>query len=207
MDAPDLLVLHALRLRTLAGADQIAARFALPAETVDDSLRRAAAAGWVVHRDGRMSGWRLTSVGRVEGERLLADELDAAGARSVVLSQYEAFLVLNPELLAVCTDWQVVVTPAGELVNDHDDPEHDAAVLDRLDALHDQIVPVTTALAGTLSRFTGYTDRLTAAHERVRAGDHDWITRPVIDSYHTVWFELHEDLLATLGRERSQERA
>ncbi len=207
MDAPDLLVLHALRLRTLAGADQIAARFALPAETVDDSLRRAAAAGWVVHRDGRMSGWRLTSVGRVEGERLLADELDAAGSRSVVLSQYEAFLVLNPELLAVCTDWQVVVTPAGELVNDHDDPEHDAAVLDRLDALHDQIVPVTTALAGTLSRFTGYTDRLTAAHERVRAGDHDWITRPVIDSYHTVWFELHEDLLATLGRERSQERA
>jgi hypothetical protein len=207
VDAPDLLVLHALRLRTLAGAEQIAARFALPAETVDDSLRRAAAAGWVVHRDGRMSGWRLTSVGRVEGERLLADELDAAGARSVVLSQYEAFLVLNPELLAVCTDWQVVVTPAGELVNDHDDPEHDAAVLDRLDALHDQIVPVTTALAGTLSRFTGYTDRLTAAHERVRAGDHDWITRPVIDSYHTVWFELHEDLLATLGRERSQERA
>jgi len=207
VDAPDLLVLHALRLRTLAGANQIAARFALSAETVDDSLRRAAAAGWVVHRDGRMSGWRLTSVGRVEGERLLADELDAAGARSVVLSQYESFLVLNPELLAVCTDWQVVVTPAGELVNDHDDPEHDAAVLDRLDALHDQIVPVTTALAGTLSRFTGYTDRLTAAHERVRAGDHDWITRPVIDSYHTVWFELHEDLLATLGRERSQERA
>ena len=89
----------------------------------------------------------------------------------------------------------------------HDDPDHDAAVLDRLDALHDQVVPVTTALAGTLSRFIGYTDRLTAAHERVRAGDHDWITRPVIDSYHTVWFELHEDLLATLGRERSQERA
>ena len=122
-------------------------------------------------------------------------------------SQYEAFLVLNPELLAVCTDWQVVVTSAGEHVNTHDDPDHDAAVLDRLDALHDQVVPVTTALAGTLSRFIGYTDRLTAAHERVRAGDHDWITRPVIDSYHTVWFELHEDLLATLGRERSQERA
>jgi hypothetical protein len=28
----------------------------------------------------------------------------------------------------------------------------------------------------------------------------------MIDSYHTVWFELHEDLLATLGRQRSQER-
>ena len=207
MDAPDLLVLHALRLRTLADVDEIAGRYSLATDIVDDSLERAAAAGWVVHRDGRMSGWRLTSAGRTEGERLLADELDGAGARSEVTSQYEAFLVLNPELLAVCTDWQVVVTPAGEHINTHDDPNHDAAVLDRLDALHDQVVPVTTALAGTLSRFIGYTDRLTAAHERVRAGDHDWITRPVIDSYHTVWFELHEDLLATLGRERSQERA
>ena len=27
----------------------------------------------------------------------------------------------------------------------------------------------------------------------------------MIDSYHTVWFELHEDLLATLGIERSSE--
>jgi hypothetical protein len=27
----------------------------------------------------------------------------------------------------------------------------------------------------------------------------------VIDSYHTVWFELHEDLLSTLGIERASE--
>jgi hypothetical protein len=27
----------------------------------------------------------------------------------------------------------------------------------------------------------------------------------MIDSYHTVWFELHEDLLSTLGIERSKE--
>jgi hypothetical protein len=29
----------------------------------------------------------------------------------------------------------------------------------------------------------------------------------MIASYHTVWFELHEDLLATLGIERSSEGA
>ncbi|MDQ1375434.1 MAG: hypothetical protein QOJ09_2772, partial [Actinomycetota bacterium] len=28
---------------------------------------------------------------------------------------------------------------------------------------------------------------------------------PLIDSYHTVWFELHEDLLSTLGIERGSE--
>ena len=42
---------------------------------------------------------------------------------------------------------------------------------------------------------------------RVTEGDRDWFTKPTIDSYHTVWFELHEDLLATLGLERSSERS
>ena len=37
------------------------------------------------------------------------------------------------------------------------------------------------------------------------AGDTDWFTKPMIPSYHTVWFELHEDLLATLGIERGSE--
>jgi hypothetical protein len=39
----------------------------------------------------------------------------------------------------------------------------------------------------------------------VRAGEGDWFTSPLVDSYHTVWFELHEDLLATLGLERAEE--
>ena len=29
-----------------------------------------------------------------------------------------------------------------------------------------------------------------------------WVAQPKIDSCHTVWMELHEDLLATLGLER-----
>jgi hypothetical protein len=39
----------------------------------------------------------------------------------------------------------------------------------------------------------------------VLAGAREWFTRPVIDSYHTVWFELHEDLLSTLGLARASE--
>ena len=61
-------------------------------------------------------------------------------------------------------------------------------------------------MASLLDRFSGYSPRLSAARRRVVAGEHEWLTRPTIDSYHTVWFELHEDLLATLGRTRTQER-
>ncbi len=46
---------------------------------------------------------------------------------------------------------------------------------------------------------------LSAALARVRTGDSQWFTSPAVESYHTVWFELHEDLLQTLGINRSDE--
>ena len=56
-----------------------------------------------------------------------------------------------------------------------------------------------------IDRFAGYGGRLREALEKVVAGEHEWFTKPVIDSYHTIWFELHEDLLCTLGIERASE--
>jgi hypothetical protein len=40
---------------------------------------------------------------------------------------------------------------------------------------------------------------------RVSEGERDWLTSPRVDSYHTVWMELHEELLAALGLERGSE--
>ncbi len=53
-----------------------------------------------------------------------------------------------------------------------------------------------------LQRFDGYADRFTAALERVLHGNRAWVDQTGIDSCHTVWIELHEDLLSTLGLER-----
>jgi hypothetical protein len=41
-------------------------------------------------------------------------------------------------------------------------------------------------------------DRLTDALARARSGALDYETDSTA-SYHTVWFQLHEDLLATIG--------
>ena len=38
----------------------------------------------------------------------------------------------------------------------------------------------------------------------IRDGDHTMVAAPIKDSYHTVWFELHEDLLMLSGRERKE---
>ncbi len=53
-----------------------------------------------------------------------------------------------------------------------------------------------------LTRFGGYDRRFTAALRRARDGDAAWVDRTDVDSCHRVWFELHEDLLATLGIDR-----
>ena len=36
----------------------------------------------------------------------------------------------------------------------------------------------------------------------VDRGERAWVAQPRIDSCHTVWMELHDDLLATLGLKR-----
>jgi len=115
---------------------------------------------------------------------------------------YEAFVPLNREVLQLCTDWQV--RPGGAL-NDHGDATYDWSVIDRLQALDDRTGPVLRRLGDEVTRFGPYRDRLHAARRRVVDGEHDWLTSPRVDSYHTVWMELHEDLLAALGRERERD--
>jgi hypothetical protein len=90
------------------------------------------------------------------------------------------------------------------VVNDHGDAEYDRGVVERLAAVDEGVRPVTADLAAALERYDRYGPRLAAALDRVRAGDGDWFTKPLVDSYHTVWFELHEDLMATLGIQRGQ---
>ena len=44
--------------------------------------------------------------------------------------------------------------------------------------------------------------RLAEALARASAGETDYVSGVRVASYHTVWFELHEDLLRLLGRTR-----
>jgi hypothetical protein len=39
----------------------------------------------------------------------------------------------------------------------------------------------------------------------VRSGEVAWFARPIIDSYHTVWFELHDELIVATGLTREAE--
>lgn len=202
---PQLLVVHAVGIKGLAPADAVATATGMEADEVEVVLAELAEAGVTEHRQGAVAGWALTPVGRKQRQVSVAEELDASGARSAVEGAYRRFSVVNPELLATCTAWQLRPVGGGAVSNDHTDADYDRAVIDRLVLVHGQVQPVLSALAVSLDRFTGYPLRLQAALDRVVAGEVDWCTRPTIDSYHTVWFELHQDLLDTLGLDRGSE--
>jgi hypothetical protein len=71
--------------------------------------------------------------------------------------------------------------------------------------LDERVGPILRRLAEKVTRFAEYRPRLTDALRRVHDGENDWFVSPRIDSYHTVWMQLHEDLLLALGRERHDE--
>lgn len=190
-----------MRLRGFADPEAVSAVVGLGADVVAGELEKLRSTGEVTWRGGRPSGWTVTPAGRDEQERLLAEEVLGAGARPAVESVYGRFVGLNRALLEACTDWQL----RDGVVNDHTDGTYDKNVVQRLLDVHEQLTPLLAELEGALDRYRCYRPRLETALDRLQAGAGDWFTKPMIDSYHTVWFQLHEDLLNTLGLDRADE--
>ncbi len=153
---PDLRAVHGLRVRGFADTPELADALGLDGTDLAARLGALEEAGYVRRRDGRMAGWMLTPEGRTHGEALVAAELDAAGARSAVDGLYRRFLEVNQGFLALCTDWQLRTVDDEQVVNDHADPDHDAAVIARLGEADAVVQPVCAELAGLLERFDGY---------------------------------------------------
>jgi hypothetical protein len=194
----DLLVLHTLRCIGFAGLARVAEATGLTEADAESTLIDLAVDGLVTRVPGDFGGWGLTEDGRAEDARRISGELDAAGARAAVAAAYDGFLVLNPELLDLCTAWQMRAIGGVPGPNDHTDPGYDARVLDRFVDFDRRAEGVCADLSAALPRFRRYRDRLSHALTRARAGDLDHLTDSM-SSYHNVWFQLHEDLLNTLG--------
>jgi hypothetical protein len=156
--------------------------------------------GFVVHA---ARGIRITAVGRVT-HAAWARLPEGGDEEQVAQRAYERFLPLNRELLRICSDWQV--RPGG-ITNDHKDARYDWSVIDRLHALDERVGPVVSRLGRAVERFAGYRPRLRAALQQVDDGAVEWLTSPRCDSYHTVWMQLHEDLLLAIGGNRASEPA
>ncbi len=189
LTAAEWSLLHTLRLCGLLAA------------SADGTHARVIERELVRSRSGRLA---LTDAGRELHARWARLDEDAPGYDKVVRF-YGGFAALNRELLVVCSAWQVL--PSGA-TNDHRDAAYDWGVTTRLVTLHERAAPAVRGIARHVERFAMHDRRLRfALRQVVDEGDAQWFTSPRVESYHTVWNQLHEDLLLALGRDRADEPA
>ena len=105
------------------------------------------------------------------------------------------------------TAWQLKPAEGGadRAVNDHADAAYDEGVLETLAAIGTAADAWLDPLEGQSRRLSGYRSRLGRALELAKEGDQRYVASPRVDSFHGVWFELHEDLIQLAGRTRAEE--
>jgi pyruvate, orthophosphate dikinase len=194
--------LRALAIKGLATADGLSDALGSNVQVVQPVVDELAAAGDAVASAG---AFRLTEAGRARAAQVVATERDAWGVGAATAA-LDAFLEIDQDVKSIVTAWQVRDRDA-QVINDHSDAEYDASVLDRLAKLHDEARRWLTANEPGYPRLARYRTRLESALARAREGDGRYVASPRVDSYHGVWFELHEDLIQLAGRTREEEAA
>lgn len=192
----ELAVLQAVRLKGRVSLADLAATLREGTDDVAGTVERLTKSGLLI--DGK--ALRISPDGRVRLDELLVAERKQIDTAALAAA-YADFRAVNAEFKALVTDWQL----KDGRPNTHDDTAYDAAVLARLDDVHQRVTPIVTAAAAQLPRLSHYSAKLQAALDNIRGGDTAWLSRPLIDSYHTVWFELHEELIVAAGLTRESE--
>jgi hypothetical protein len=195
------LALHGVAVKKHASAAAVADLLGADTAPIAACLADAAARG----RASEIGGaYILTPAGRMAVDANYSRHYAAARADQAFNAAHRRFEVINNELKQLITDWQTVNVAGRQLANDHSNAAYDEKIIDRLGALHERVTPVLTALAQAVPRFTRYLTKLETALARAEDGDRAWLSDATIASYHTVWFELHEDILRVLGRAREE---
>jgi hypothetical protein len=192
-----------LHVKGFGKTTALAEALGAPAEAVEAAVAEMVAGG---EAEQFRVGVRLSATGKAAAEQRLAEERAGADQRRLE-EQYERFTPLNAAFKALVSDWQMRPGDGKLVRNDHKDEAYDAAVLGRLPELHASAVALIDDIAAHAPRIGGYRRRFSDALAKIQAGDHRYITAPDCDSYHTVWFELHQHLINLLGRTRQQEAA
>ena len=113
--------------------------------------------------------------------------------------------MLDRRMKETVTAWQMRMIDGLEALNDHADPAYDARVLAELAVLNGDAARWLSPLVASLARLATYSARLDRAAHLAADGDQRYVASPRVDSFHSVWFELHEDLILLSGRSRADE--
>src|SRR5262249_17888147 len=105
---------------------------------------------------------------------------------------------LNRRFKQIVSEWQMAAT------GEQSDGDWETLV-DAIAAIHAPLQALVARTAGQVARLSTYARRFDQALSAMRRGDRSMLASPLKDSYHTVWFEYHEELIALSGRDRAAE--
>jgi pyruvate,orthophosphate dikinase len=196
-------IIRALLIKGVVTVDTLAPAVVAAPEDLGPVIEEMAASG-LIGDPGALI--QLTDEGKALGSELMAADTEAWGVNNASAA-LDAFLPLDHRVKEIVTAWQMSEVDGAPVLNDHSDEEYDAAVLARFAALHQDAAAWLATLLDGLPRLADYSSRLGRAAGLVADGDHGYIASPRVDSYHSVWFELHEDLILLAGRNRADEVA
>jgi DNA-binding MarR family transcriptional regulator len=194
----ELAVLQAVRLKGRVTPADLATTLGEDLDGITATVEQLTESGLLIEG----TTLRISPSGRARLETLLAEERKDVDSAAIAAA-YHDFRAVNTDFKSLVTDWQLKGGPKGK-PNAHDNAEYDAAVLARLDDVHSRVVPIIGAAATQLPRLNAYSSKLLVALGKVKNGETAWLARPLIDSYHTVWFELHEELISAVGLTREE---
>ncbi|MCF7547561.1 hypothetical protein [Pseudonocardia sp. WMMC193] len=201
LDKTDYDVLNVVALKKMASPQVVAAASGIGAEKVEAVLAGLADQGLVVVA----AGSALPTDEAEPALKAAADEhyrvvREDAGVGELV----DRFETVNTQFLTTMSAWQQIDVGGRKVANDHSDSEYDDKIIGRLDKLIARLGPLLDALAEHDPRFARYPTRFATAVDGIDQGRHELVSSPTLDSVHNIWFEFHEDLLRTLGRERKE---
>jgi pyruvate,orthophosphate dikinase len=196
-------VVRSLTIKGYVTPDMLAPALGVSAEEAAQLLDRLVADGIASEGSGM---FKLSDDGKALGAEMLASDRESWGPAAAEAA-LDGFLALDGRMKIIVTAWQMKEVDGEQQLNDHADADYDASVLAQLAALHADADAWVSPLIAGLPRLSNYAKRLDAAAAAATGGDPLYIASPRVDSYHSIWFELHEDLIRLAGKTREQETA
>ncbi len=201
-------VVHALLIKGFVVPDDLAPAMLSTAEDVGAVLDGVVADGLaeIIGGDALAGMFQLTVDGKAFAIQGIAADREAWGPENAATA-LDDLLPFDHRMKDIITGWQMREVDGQQVINDHTDEAHDGGVLVELQLLHRDASAWLESLVAGLPRLALYVARLTRAATQVDNGDTMYLASPRVDSFHSIWFELHEDLILLAGRTREEEVA
>ncbi|MCH2172086.1 hypothetical protein MK489_14970 [Myxococcota bacterium] len=191
MDAEQtFLWLQALRLKGRSQGSDLAAALGQSEEEAAVALESLESEGLVIRGDGfygLSEGGNLLRIAALDAERASVDT-------ELLEGLYAEFLRVDADFKRLVTRVQLGDVSLEELSRDL--TEH-----------HELFRALVLRFTNLVPRLERYGPRFDSAFEYLRAGDRRYLASPLVESYHSLWFEFHEELIQMTGRTRAAEEA